>query len=148
MPFALIDSVPHTAAKPSAETIKALKNLFPSESATTSQGLASICYLTANILPECVWGVAGMKSDTRRGIRVEVRSGGLPIGAGLGSSAAFSVALVGALLRLRQLMFGDLLGYSKEITLEDLTGDGSAEGWCPPTAILHILNDWAFGMKS
>ena len=48
-----------------------------------------------------------------RGLRIEVKSVGLPIGGGLGSSAAFSVALSGALLRLRHKLFKDV--YSDEV---------------------------------
>lgn len=66
----------------------------------------SISFLAANILPECLWGVG--TPESRRGIKVTVKSEGLPIGAGLGSSASFSVGMSAALLRLRQLMFGDI----------------------------------------
>ena len=108
-----------------------------------ANSLMSICFLTANIMPELLWGVDGIPSQSSRGLKINIRSIGLPVGAGLGSSAAFSVALAGALLRLRQLMFGNLC--SSEVTLEELSGEGNVDGWAPPLAVLNILNGWAYG---
>lgn len=137
-----------TATVPSKELISRLKDVFKAYSPTAAQGLAAMCYLAANILPELMWGAGDTVPDPRRGLRIEVKSGGLPIGAGLGSSASFSVAAAGALLRLRQLMFGDLLGKSADVTLDDLNGNESSDGWCPPLHVLHMINEWAFGMRS
>eukprot|EP00941_MAST-03F_sp_MAST-3F-sp1_P005120 g5120.t1 len=51
------------------------------------------------VLTLLVWGILGDKLKTG-GIKLCVWSSGLPIGAGLGSSAAFSVATVAALLNM------------------------------------------------
>jgi len=131
---------------PTDEMLKELEEEFSSLALPLAHCLMAVCFLTANIMPELLWGVDGAASSTRRGLRVDVRSVGLPVGAGLGSSAAFSVALSGALLRLRQLMFGNLC--SADVTLEELAGDGSADGWSPPLAVLNILNGWAYGKHS
>eukprot|EP01041_Mallomonas_annulata_P005142 gene5142-10278_t len=125
---------------PSEEVLKDLHEEFSSLPLPLAQGLMAVSFLTANIMPELMWG-----ADACRGVRVDVRAAGLPISAGLGSSASFSVALAGALLRLRQLMFGDLC--SIDVTLEELAGDGSAEGWSPPLGVLNILNGWAYASE-
>ena len=130
---------PLTPVVPSEEVIKSLRDLFQQYHPTTSQGIMSICFLTANILPECIWD----NDASRRGIRVDVKSAGLPIGAGLGSSAAFSVALAAALLRLRQLMYGDL--FPPDFPVEEIAGDDSLDGWTPPAVVLNTLNGWAYG---
>ena len=125
-----------------------------------AQTYAAACYLAAYIAPECIWGATDNKLnprelDPRRGLKISIRSNGLPIGAGLGASAALSVALAGAMVRLRQLMFADFLGGSADIaTLDDLTGLNvsaaafESDGWCPPDSVLHIINEWAFGRYS
>mmetsp|Transcript_18590 Transcript_18590/g.18680 ORF Transcript_18590/g.18680 Transcript_18590/m.18680 type:complete len:534 (+) Transcript_18590:100-1701(+) len=125
---------------PSEDVLKELHEEFSSLPLALAQGLMAVGFLTANIMPELMWG-----SDACRGIKVDVKAAGLPISAGLGSSASFSVALAGALLRLRQLMFGDLC--SIDVTLEELAGDGSAEGWSPPLGVLNILNGWAYASE-
>lgn len=138
-------SDPLSPVCPSEDILKALHDEFSTLPLPLAQSLMSVCFLTANVMPELLWGVDEVASSTRRGIRVEIKSLGLPIGSGLGSSAAFSVALSGSLLRLRQLMFGDLC--SIDVTLEDLAGDGSPDGWSPPLGVLNILNGWAYASE-
>lgn len=133
---------PLTPIVPIEEVLAALKNKFSDKIPSVSQCLMAICFLTANILPECVWGVEN-SIETRRGIKVDVKSIGLPIGAGLGSSASFSVALSASLLRLRQLMYGDL--FPAGISTDEIAGDDSSDGWVPPASILNILNGWSYG---
>lgn len=128
---------------PSEGIIQSLRTVFVDKSETLSQGLMSISFLAANILPECLWGVG--TPESRRGIKVTVKSEGLPIGAGLGSSASFSVSMSAALLRLRQLMFGDI--FPVGFPPEEIAGDGSAEGWAPPNVVLNMLNGWAYAAE-
>jgi hypothetical protein len=116
--------------------------LFVDNPEPLAQALMAISFLTANIIPEFIFNTESPES--RRGIKVVVKSAGLPIGAGLGSSASFAVSLSAALLRLRQLMFGDI--FPPGLPLEEIAGDDSPEGWSPPTAILNMLNGWAYGM--
>lgn len=140
---------PLHAEVPTKEIIMVLKSAcfdFPVAVASTA---AAACYLAAYIAPECIWGAREDNMDPRRGLRITVNFGELPVGVGLGSSAAFSVATAAALLRLRQLMFGDLLGDgAADPTLDDLMGDVTAGAWVPPDSVLHIINEWAFGMKN
>jgi hypothetical protein len=104
-----------------------------------AHGIMAVSFLTSNILPECVWG----EGDTRRGVKIVVKSMGLPVGSGLGSSASFSVAASAALLRLRQLMYCDI--FPDNLPVEEIAGDDSPEGWAPPGVILNMLNGWAYG---
>jgi mevalonate kinase len=132
---------------PSKEQIAALKAIVANYEATTAQGLAAICYLVARILPEFVYGAPS--SAVRRGLRVDVRSLGLPVGAGLGSSAAFSVATAAALLRLRHSVFrdlGDAAGdFDEAALLAASPSRGDPVGGCPPpAALLPVLNEWSF----
>lgn len=124
---------------PSESVINSLRELCVGKSDPLTQGIMAISFLTSNILPECVWG----EGDTRRGVKIVVKSMGLPIGSGLGSSASFSVATSAALLRLRQLMYCDL--FPDNLPVEEIAGDDSPEGWTPPVAILNMLNGWAYG---
>ena len=69
-----------------------LKAEFQDAPIAAAQCLMAIMYLIARVIPECLFP----KLDTDviyGGLRFDIKSKGLPIGAGLGSSAAFSVAL-------------------------------------------------------
>ena len=129
-----------------------MKELFTDQPTCAANASAIVCYLAAFIIPECVWGAAsGKEGAPLRGLTVSVRSSGLPLEVGLGSSAAFAVATAGAMLRIRQLMFGDLLDGAVNSTLHELSGGGgdiAVDGWTPQTSILHIINAWAFGIHS
>jgi mevalonate kinase len=135
-----------TPQVPSKEQIAALKALFAHHEPTAAQGLAAICYLAARILPEFVFGAP---SAVRSGLRIDVRSLGLPVGAGLGSSAAFSVASAATLLRLRHNVFHDLGDSAADFDEAELVAMAPSRsdpvGGCPPpSALLHVLNEWSF----
>jgi len=142
----LVDILPHrteplTPIVPSEAVIEKLRNLFDGKPESLAQGVMAVSFLTANILPECLWG----EDESRRGIKVQVKSAGLPIGAGLGSSASFAVALSAALLRLRQLMYCDI--FPQGFPVEEIAGDDTPEGWQPPGVVLNMLNGWAYAAE-
>jgi mevalonate kinase len=71
------------------------------------------------------------------GLSIRVRSQGIPIGAGLGSSAAYSVALSGALIRLREKFIN--------IKSSEISDEGGMPYPMRPSAnLLKIINDWAY----
>jgi mevalonate kinase len=96
--------------------------------------MASV-FLLACILPE--W-----QANVEHGITIDIESRGLPIGAGLGSSAAFSVALAGALLLLRQHMMHDVV--SGPWNIADLASGTKVK---PPVETLRLVNDWAYAAE-
>ncbi len=61
---------PLTPLVPTEAIIAAMRKHFSGHPAAIAQGLMSVCYLIANILPECVWGSG---EDSRRGVRVDVK---------------------------------------------------------------------------
>jgi mevalonate kinase len=73
-----------------------------------------------------------------RGIEASVSSVGLPLGAGLGSSGAFSVAMAGALINLRAQM---------ETGIHVFTGMDSGSTMTPCADVLAEINLWAFASE-
>jgi mevalonate kinase len=113
---------------PSPEALQSLKEAFGHISLQSSQCVMSTAFLVANIFPELTY------DTSTTGLQIRIKSIGLPLGAGLGSSAAFSVSLSGALIQLRNLVFHDLC----EINVDD-------DEWTPPESVLEILNGWSYG---
>ena len=127
----------HSPIVPSDMTVAKLTSIVTEyDTALWSKSVIAICYLTARLIPEIVY------EGTDRGLKVDVKSFDLPTAQGLGSSAAFCVALSASLLRLRHLMFGDVV--SEQSPIEDIIGDDSLDGWSPPAHVLNVLNGWAF----
>lgn len=73
-----------------------------------------------------------------RGLNISVRSASLPIGSGLGSSAAFSVASSAALLAL-------VLEQNQNLSSAHVAG---LHGQIPPESILDSINQWAFAAET
>ena len=124
--------------KPDEETLSKLRNEFQSYPLPCSQGLMSASYLVANILPELVEGhkVASVFGSSTC-LRINVQSKGLPIGAGLGSSAAFSVALAGALIRTKNVLSSDMKTVENKMVRVSV----------PPADMLAVINGWAYAAE-
>ena len=118
--------------KPDENILSKLRHEYGALESTASQGLMSTAFLLIHILPEWL--------QSNAGLRVEVKSQDLPIGAGLGSSAAFSVALVGALMLYRQRTMADVL--SKEDVGSDVAVPAT-----PPPSVLAIINEWSYSSE-
>ena len=135
--------------KPDDDTLLKLRNEFESYSLPCSQGLMSASYLVSKILPELIYGSEGdgfgnlvsvfgnSSNNSSKCLKVDVQSKGLPIGAGLGSSAAFSVALSGALIRMRDVIFSD----------RRLQEDKAITNTIPSSAKLSTINGWAYAAE-
>lgn len=138
------DVDPLIPVSPNESVLENLRNYFTGESLPATQGLMATSYLCAAIVPELLGGEVGRTGDSEttteklKGCRIHVRSVGLPIGAGLGSSAAFSVALAGALLQLRQKLLGSVCAEQPPL---------STEGVVPPIEVLKVINGWAYAAE-
>lgn len=144
---------PLDAVNPREDELALLRHAFVSMSPQASQGVMAICYLVSRLLPELM--------QEGKGLIVNVKSVGLPIGAGLGSSAAFSVALSGALLQYRQKIYNDVVA-KEEAAWASLSSPSpasstgvfdfeklreSSESCTPPETLLPVLNAWAYAAE-
>lgn len=137
---------------PDESILERLRDEFSDAPLAAAQGLMAIVYLVARVIPEFVW----RNAVSGGGIQINVRSVGLPIGAGLGSSGAFSVALSAALLRMRYDQHpylrarSDTLssGSQPEMSSSGIIGSSSPHSPAViPTSFLPIINGWAYAAE-
>ena len=119
--------------RPSAALCAALTALITVGDPTIVQALVPLLYLSASLLLRDGGAVRGGGSA---GVRVTVRSEGLPIGAGLGSSAAVSVATTAALLRASGAIGGG-----------DAVAARTPRARRPRRAELELINEWAYASE-
>lgn len=129
--------------------LEKLRQEYTDAPSSAAQGLMAIVYLTSQILPGYIWG-----KKPSGGLRFDVRSKGLPIGAGLGSSAAFSVALSAALLRLsenqKQHSLEETINSEKlleTVTLSNPNFSGLTSSITIPNSLLPLINGWAYAAE-
>jgi mevalonate kinase len=112
--------------------MKELQSEMALYNSTLSQGLVTVIYIVGNILSDFIWKTGSITEAYE--IKVSVKSHGLPIAAGLGSSAAFSVALVGACIEIVHKM-----------SFPEETQSALKNQWqIPDPDVLMIINSWAF----
>jgi mevalonate kinase len=108
--------------KPTEEVQAVLKTVYDNIPSAASQGTIAVVYLVGKILMKHI--------EELSGLIVKIKSQGLPIGAGLGSSAAFSVATSASCWQLEhRLQLKDTENKSN-LTLDKTT--------------LSKINAWAF----
>jgi mevalonate kinase len=134
---------------PNEIILEKLRQEYTDAPSAAAQGLMAIVYLTSQILPDYIWG-----KKPSGGLRFDVRSKGLPIGAGLGSSAAFSVALSAALLRLsenqKQHSLEEKINsekLSEKVILSNPNFSGLTSSITIPNSLLPLINGWAYAAE-
>lgn len=144
------------AENPTETDLMPMRQEFVGMSLQASQGLMAICFLVSRLAPELV--------KDRVGLCINVKSIGLPIGAGLGSSAAFSVALSAALMQLRQKLFADVVeGDQASVgaaavcktngdktspeTIFKMGATHTLYSHTPPPSVLTAINAWAYAAE-
>ena len=116
---------------PNSELLENLRFIARRYTDQNVQGFMAIFYLLCCIFPEYV-------ESKSLELEIIIRSEDLPLGAGLGSSAAFSVALAGCILRTKELF--NLSNYGKILDETDLK-----KKLRPNDTVLEVVNRWAYG---
>lgn len=99
-----------------------------------SAGMTATSYLVRCLLLEAITISSSTLSNS---LQVSIKSVGLPIGAGLGSSAAFSVATTATcFLLLAKLDFNHPLFNNRDCKPPSINAI--------PTSLLHVINGWAY----
>jgi mevalonate kinase len=140
---------PMKPCNPNEETLTRLKEEFAAYPVQASQGTMAVLYLVAKMLPELTADAADLRKAPAlkdlRGIQLTVKSVSLPIGAGLGSSAAFSVAVAGGLVLLRKKMAAIATANGECNDSKCILG--SEAGTMPSKAELEVINGWAYAAE-
>jgi mevalonate kinase len=126
---------------PDAPTTEHLAQTFDNQPVALKSGMLSVVYLVGKILSRYVRENGGTS-----GLQMSIESLGLPIGAGLGSSASFSVAVAASCLRLQALLHPDS---EQNAALLASLNSGSETGGSitPATPALDAINGWAFASE-
>jgi mevalonate kinase len=112
--------------------LRGLFNDTSEQNEAAGQGMLTISYLIGHIILKNL--ISG-----QFGLIVHIESHDLPIGAGLGSSAAFSVASSAACLHLSH-QFQPIVSFQDA----SLSKEGTKSTLCLAANALHLINSWAF----
>lgn len=106
--------------------------------------MISVVYLVGKILSPYVWGTPkDEQPQNEKGLKIRIVSMGLPIGAGLGSSASFSVAVAASCIRLLGVLYPSAHAENARL-LAPLQGASAGDSVSPGSAALDAINGWAF----
>ena len=159
-------------SSPSLETVETLRQALADVPKADQAPLIPLLFLCRALLPE-LFSEASVGTKRRAsggvaspsGLHITLRSAKLPAGAGLGSSAAFSVALTAALLRLRIRLFGGGTGDAallvgtrvvhpevdgRQVVHQGSGGDstpGSRAALLPGDEARTLINGWAYAAE-
>ena len=137
---------PHKVLFPDADTTVMLAQLFPLEKSEVRSGMMSVVYIVGKLFTSLIWSDQSKADEQTVGLVMNVKSQGLPIGAGLGSSASFSVAVVASCLRLQAMMFPNSEKNASIITT-CVESESSGCVCLPNAAALEVINGWAFASE-
>lgn len=183
MCLVVAETDPSSSSKfvPDERTLKLLSDEIQIDNDAASQGVKATVFLISSILPQFIQlitqndtsdSVLAFGGELVKGLTIQVRSVGLPIGAGLGSSAAFSVALSATLTRFLEYVnhsLGKTTTSNNKTELKlivwknDLSNDKywvaspagpsgtsvttSYEYQIPDSSMLDIINKWAYASE-
>lgn len=135
----MLCSDPHSVVNPSESEKAILNTLFVSERLEVRNAMMSVVYIVGKILSGLIHS-----DNIVAGLTMSVTSLGLPIGAGLGSSASFSVAVAASCLRLQALLDPHQSAQNSQI-IESVSH--TEEPVSPAEAALTVINGWAFASE-
>lgn len=158
-----------------------MQQLCITEQDSTTQAMTSIIYLVARILAKLIWKQEFLDECDRigdcatvstltlpslcvnsdktsnncyrdcMGLSINIRSHGLPMGAGLGSSAALSVAVAASCLRLYGMLYpseSNSLYFANNTSYTNITiANATIDAIRPTNELLHVINAWAYASE-
>ncbi|CAM9629847.1 unnamed protein product, partial [Choristocarpus tenellus] len=130
---------------PSTSHLDLLQEFLGDFEAVEKKALLPLTFLCLSLVPSIF---LEKTSPNTQGLSVTTFSASLPVGGGLGSSAAFCVASSAALMRLEHVLGSG--GNHK--ALDNSNGSGGTVGGdqCtrPPPEDLNLINSWAFAAET
>ena len=135
-------------------TIPALEAACAGASAAAAKAIVPAVFLAAGVFARELWG-PGDGGAALPGVRLRVHEPSLPVGAGLGSSAAFSVSTAAALLESRRLLLlqrGRVTWVGPPAAVQQgsgLGGEVAPRAWAAvgDAEVLARVNAWAFAAE-
>jgi mevalonate kinase len=116
-----------------------LERVTVTDEPAVHKAVMACSFLVCAIMPELVYEQSGAFQG--KGLEIIVKSVNLPVGAGLGSSAAFSVSVSGAILHLKSLLLPEQLQARANAT-EVHVQESNLKG-IVPRGLLDTINRYA-----